>query len=110
MTYTYQNLSDKLAKINKYFFDLHPELDHQTRVLGRIAKIAEEFGELTNEVLTSIGFQKKSKLDSYDQKHLEEEYADTLLALLLLGSYLKLDINQVLSAKLSQKLKDFKLT
>ena len=105
-----QALFERLDSINQYFHQLHPELDHQTRVLGRIAKIAEEFGELTNEVLTSIGFQKKSKLDSYDQKHLEEEYADTLLALLLLGSYLKLDINQVLSAKLSQKLKDFKLT
>ena len=103
------DLQKRLDAINKYFHDLRPELDHKTWILARIAKIAEEFGELTNEVLSSIGFQKQSKLDKYEKKNLEEEYADTLIALLLLGNYLGIDINKAISEKLACKLKDFEI-
>jgi NTP pyrophosphatase (non-canonical NTP hydrolase) len=109
MQITNSDLQNKLTLINAYFAKNRPEIDHKTMVLGRVAKIAEEFGELSNEVLSSIGFQRQSKLDQYERKHLEEEYADTLLALLLLGNYLEIDTNTVLSQKLSRKLQDFGL-
>jgi NTP pyrophosphatase (non-canonical NTP hydrolase) len=96
-----------LTKINQYFTRLYPDLDQRTLILARVAKITEELGEFSNEVLSSVGLQPKRKLDKYLRDNLEGEYADLLLAILLLGNYLEIDTDKVLSQKIASKLVDY---
>lgn len=72
-------------------------------VLGRSSKVAEEYGELMSEMLSSLGLQRRAKLDKFDKENLKKEYGDLILASLLLGLALDLDIEDAISSRLDEK-------
>ena len=80
-------------------------VDHQqvATILGRAAKVSEEYGELMDEVMASLGLQRADKLARYDRENLEKEYADVAISLHLLGLALGLDIDAVVAARLRAK-------
>jgi len=50
-------------------------LDKEKTILARTVKLAEELGELCNEVLSHTSLQRRDKLDSHDKDHIKEEFA-----------------------------------
>lgn len=81
---------------------MYNHTDHKVEVLAQVAKTAEEFGELTNEVLHSLKIQRQSKLKSDNKEELAAELADVLICTLLLANTLGIDVRQGLEAKVTK--------
>ncbi|HII15130.1 MAG TPA: hypothetical protein HA362_02355 [Nanoarchaeota archaeon] len=76
--------------------------DEEKRILSRTVKLAEELGELSNEVLAHNAVQRKSKLDNHSAESLQGEFADVLITTLLLAKTLNVDIETALEAKIEK--------
>jgi len=63
-------------------------------------KIAEETGELTEQVLTLLGFSRKVKIDKFDIENLKMELADVILVTMILAKRLNIDIEECLKKKI----------
>ncbi|MBL7142515.1 MAG: hypothetical protein ISS83_02580 [Candidatus Pacebacteria bacterium] len=82
--------------------------DEQKRILARTVKLAEELGELCDEVLNYNSMQRKSKLDKHDNNNLSEEFADVVITALLLAEVMKVDIEKALKGKIEKINKRYK--
>ena len=71
-------------------------------ILARTVKLSEEVGELSNEILSSLSLQRKSKLDKFDVKNLYEEFADIILATISLANSMKVDLDRAVDAKMTK--------
>lgn len=63
-------------------------------------KIVEELGELSDEILTSMNLQRNSKIQKFSQQNIEDEFADVLGSLILLGIELDIDVKAVMQRKI----------
>ncbi len=77
--------------------------DKQKDILFRIAKLSEEVGELSQEVLSHVSLQKKAKLDKYKKENLEEEVADVIITTLILARAVDVDVNKALEKKIEKE-------
>lgn len=68
-------------------------------ILARTIKLGEEFGELCDEILASRGDQRKEKLINYNPENLPKEFADVIIAALLLAKAAGVDIEDALTKK-----------
>lgn len=75
-----------------------PQSDRE-ELLGRVAKLNEEVGELCGSVLARLGDQRKEKLESYNESELGFEIADVIICALLISKLLDLDIDLALKEK-----------
>ena len=82
--------------------------DEEKRILARTVKLAEELGELCDEVLAYNSFQRKDKLAKHDVNNLPEEFADVLITTLLLAEAMKVDIDKALKTKIEKINKRYK--
>jgi NTP pyrophosphatase (non-canonical NTP hydrolase) len=78
-----------------------PLKDGQQRIFARTMKIVEELGELADEILTSMNLQRNSKIAQFSHQNIEDEFADVLASLLLLGNELDIDIEEVMRRKIA---------
>ncbi|MFA6415056.1 MAG: MazG nucleotide pyrophosphohydrolase domain-containing protein [Candidatus Paceibacterota bacterium] len=69
------------------------------RVLARTVKISEEFGELCDEVLASLGDQRTGKMDGRSAESLADEFADVVITTFLLAKSMEVDVMGALSRK-----------
>ena len=76
--------------------------DEEKRILARTVKMAEEFGELCDEVLIFNSMQRKEKLDNHDENNLAEEFSDVMITTLLLAEVMKIDIEKALEQKINK--------
>jgi len=76
--------------------------DSRTRNLARLAKVTEELGELSNEVLAIDGDQRSSKLSGNHREKAAEEIADVIITVLLLAEHLDLDAERALKQKIKK--------
>ncbi|MEN8253205.1 MAG: MazG-like family protein [Patescibacteria group bacterium] len=97
---TLQHYVDEYAKIGKFLNERWPLKSNQQRVFARTMKLVEELGELADEILTSMNLQRKSKIAKFSQQNVEDEFADVLASVLLLGNELGLDVEEVLERKI----------
>lgn len=88
--------------------DIHLMLNSQwpiestsERIFARTLKLVEELGELSNEILTKMGLQRQAKIDAFEQHHLEDEFADVLGSLLLMGIEMDIDVAAVMKRKIA---------
>jgi len=88
------NSEDK--RLKKYYPDESPK----ERILSRTVKLAEEYGELCDEILSSTGDQRKDKLAKVDKDNLSKEFADVVIVVLLLAKSLGIDIKRALKSKI----------
>ncbi len=72
------------------------------RVFARVAKLTEEVGELSGEVLASMGSQRKEKLKDYNRSNLSDEFADVIITTLLLAKIMEVDIEDALKSKIEK--------
>jgi len=102
-----QNIQDKIDAINEKFKQIEDETELKTLMLKKVLKIGEEYGELCDAMLSEIGSQRKSKLNSYDSQDFKEELADVIVTALTLARYMDLDLKELIMSKLNKIEKRF---
>lgn len=107
---TIQQLSDEYKKISAILNKQFPIDDPNKRVFARTMKIVEEFGELADEILTSMKLQRPSKIQNFLHTNLQDEFADVLASLLLLAHELDIDVEEVMKRKIEFTHKRFQKT
>lgn len=70
-------------------------------MLARTLKMMEELGELSDAILSSMQLQRASKVSQFEHVHVEDEFADVLGCIMLLGIELDIDIESVIKRKIS---------
>lgn len=109
-TLSASELSDNLTleELLSDYRDIHLMLNSQwpiestsERIFARTLKLMEELGELSNEILTKMGLQRQAKIDAFEQHHLEDEFADVLGSLLLMGIEMDIDVAEVMKRKIA---------
>lgn len=76
--------------------DFH-EREH---MFARTIKLGEEYGELCDEVLASIGGQRKDKMIGHESTDLQDEFADVIICTFMLAKAMNVDILQALDHKI----------
>lgn len=78
-----------------------PLKNKEQRVFARTMKIMEELGELSDEILTSMNLQRNTKIAKFSHQNIEDEFADVLGSLILLGIELDVDVEKVMKRKIA---------
>ncbi len=89
------------GRLKRYY-----NIDNDKQILARAVKLAEEVGELSNEVLANISLQRKDKLESHSKDNLKCEFADVIITAMLLAKAMDVDIESAIDievAKLNKK-------
>jgi NTP pyrophosphatase (non-canonical NTP hydrolase) len=73
-------------------------------ILSKTVKLSEEVGELSNEILSTLSLQRKSKLERSDKKNMYEEFADVILSTVALANSMGVDLDRAVKAKLEKVL------
>lgn len=71
-------------------------------VLGngaRTIKLGGEYGELCDEILATLGDQRRDKLEKHEKDGLSDEFADVLIVTFLLAKMMNVDLMQALDHK-----------
>ncbi len=97
---TIQNLVDQYQQISNFLNTRWPLKDQDHKVFARTMKIVEELGELSDEILTSMNLQRDSKIAKFSRQNVEDEFADVMGSLILLGLELNIDIEEVMKRKI----------
>jgi len=82
----------------------HAGLSHRELVLTRTTKIMEEFGELCDEVLGSLGDQRAGKMEGKSSEDLADEFADVAITTFLLAKTMDINVMEALACK-TEKIK-----
>lgn len=97
---TIQDLVTAYQEIGNFLNERWPMKDRDHRVFARTMKMVEELGELADEILTSMNLQRNSKIAKFSRENVEDEFADVLASLLLLGNELEIDVEAVMKRKI----------
>jgi NTP pyrophosphatase (non-canonical NTP hydrolase) len=68
-------------------------------ILARMVKLQEEVGELSNDVLSILSLQRKSKLAEFEKSNMYEEFADVVLSVIMLANAVGVDIERAVRGK-----------
>jgi len=82
--------------------------DQEKRILARTVKLAEEFGELCERILAYNALQRKEKFKKFNQKKLQEEFADVIITTFLLAKVTNVNIEKALEKKIKKINKRYK--
>lgn len=97
---TLAEIISEYEEISNFLNERWPLKDQDHRVFARTMKMVEELGELSDEILTSMNLQRNSKIASFSRENVEDEFADVLASLILLGCELNIDIEKVIKRKI----------
>ncbi len=106
---TIQDLVSEYQKISQFLNDHWPLKTKEQKIFARSMKIMEELGELSDEILTSMNLQRNTKIANFLAQNIEDEFADVLASLLLLGIELNIDVEKVMKRKIAFTKKRFKM-
>ena len=81
----------------------------ETMILAELAKIGEEFGELSSEVLAHLSLVRAEKLANHSKESTEGEFADVVLTTLILAQSMSIDIEKSLKDKMKKINKRYSL-
>jgi len=81
---------------------VHEEFSHREQVLMQTVKVSEEFGELSDEILGSLGNQRKSKLEDKSPEAIGDEIADVLITVYILAKELDIDAWEAITRKVNK--------
>ncbi len=80
----------------------HKDFTEREVILTRLAKIAEEFGELADEVLMTLGDQRSGKTNGHTEEDLADEFADVVITTFLLAETMDIDVMEALGKKIEK--------
>ena len=99
--YITNNFIKYVKDVNIHIKKIFPKFSKNEFVLSQITKLNEEVGELSGEILATVGYQRPEKLVNHSQETLEGEFADVLITSLLLAQACNVDVNKALENKIS---------
>lgn len=97
---TIKDLTNQYQLIADFLNERWPLKNKQQRTFARTMKIVEELGELSDEILTSMNLQRNTKIAKFSHQNIEDEFADVLGSLMLLGIELDIDVEKVMKRKI----------
>lgn len=97
---TINELVTEYKEVSDFLNKKWPLKDKQQQIFTRTMKIVEELGELSDEILTSMNLARESKIAKFSQQNVEDEFADVLASLILLGNEMDIDVEKVIKRKL----------
>lgn len=95
-----QDLTQEYRTISDFLNERWPLKNPQQRTFARTMKVVEELGELADEILTSMNLQRNTKIANFSHQNIEDEFADVMGSLILLGIELDIDIEEVMKRKI----------
>jgi len=95
-----KELLEFIHKVNEHFMKVDADMDIEKHTLLRSMKLAEEVGELYEQILTHYGHGRKEKLEKYSPENLEHEMADVLFAALMIAKSLNIDVEKAMTNKM----------
>lgn len=98
---TLDQLLAEYKEISEILNEKWPLRDQDHRTFARIMKIVEELGELSDEILTSMNLQRNSKIAQFSHQNIEDEFADVVGSLILLGHELDIDFKEAMQRKIA---------
>lgn len=101
MYMTIHELILQYKKIADFLNERWPLKNTQQRIFARTMKVVEELGELSDEILTSMNLQRNTKIANFSQQNIEDEFADVMGSLILLGIELEIDVEKVMKRKIA---------
>lgn len=96
----FQKFIDEQSKLLRA--TVHAGQTEREIILGRTVKISEEFGELCDEVLASMGDQRRGKMDGRNAESLVDEFADVVITTFLLAKSMDVDVMDALGRKVEK--------
>lgn len=93
----YQNLIKLVDQLHQHF--ALQWIDPEKELLYRHLKLTEEVGELSNDVMSYLWYQRKEKLDEFELDNLGHEVVDVILAALLVGKMTWVNLEQAFEYK-----------
>ena len=76
-------------------------------IFSRIVKLGEEYGELCEHIMTSVGHGRDDKIEKFDHQDLEKEFADVYFVLLLTARAAGVDMKKAIKMKMDALEKRF---
>lgn len=73
-------------------------------ILLKTVKLTEEVGELSNDILSVLSLQRKSKLEAFNKANLYEEFADVVLGAISLANTMRVNMDRAVRDKLKKVL------
>jgi len=104
-----KDLIGEYKKISEFLNIRWPLKNKEQRTFARTMKIMEELGELSDEILTSMNLQRNTKIAKFSYQNVEDEFADVMGSLILLGIELNIDIEAIMKRKISFTKKRFEM-
>ena len=105
-----KQLLQKYQKIDAYFEEQFPDMQPEFKILARLGKITEELGELNSEVHGELQLHRDDKQVHHNHENVAKEWADVFNTVILMGIVLKLDIPEVIEARLREIFERYHLT
>jgi NTP pyrophosphatase (non-canonical NTP hydrolase) len=97
---TFQEFQEFIDAQDALFESLGKGGQGTQKIFARTIKIGEEYGELCDAVLASVGDQRKDKL--IEPQHLEGEFADVVITAFLLAKAMDVDMPKALAEKIEK--------
>lgn len=97
---TFEEFQAFISSQDELFNSINKGGEGIQRVFARTIKIGEEYGELCDAVLASVGDQRKDKL--VNTHELEGEFADVIITTFLLAKAMNVDVPSALAAKIEK--------
>jgi len=95
----FKELKSFIGKVNQELIKRSEPSEEKTRILSRLAKLGEEYGELCGAVMAYYNEQRPEKIAKLEGDYLDEEIADVIVTTLLLALVMDVDIERALENK-----------
>lgn len=92
---------EEYREIRARLHTIWPFNNKREHILARVAKMVEEFGELSDAILTRMDLQRSEKKEKEHSLDVEREFADVLGTLILLGIELDIDMEKAIKEKIA---------
>lgn len=97
-----QHILEAIDKVHHHFVNTDTDIDTEKHSLLRAMKLAEEVGELNEQILGHYGYGRKEKIARYSPENLEDELADVIFSAMMVAKSLDVDIQKALSRKMEK--------
>ncbi|HIQ56433.1 TPA: hypothetical protein EYG96_00120 [Candidatus Gracilibacteria bacterium] len=101
-TYITEEFLQYIDKFDSEVMTAFTHFSEREMLLSRMTKLTEETGELANEILASIEYQRPEKLKNHSKETLEGEFSDVFVTALLLAKAANIDINKAIEDKIKK--------
>jgi len=96
-----EELQNEIDRINEMVCEHYNfEPTDKQNVTRQVLKLGEEYGELCEAVLSSMGIQRQEKLDAHSMEDIKGELADVIITAMTAARYMNIDIEDIVVSKL----------